>query len=513
MKKILTILLMVLAFVSITKAEKAAEERPIAEEQRRQAAYDEYWNVFASGINERKTYKDREEYLQMAKSSLLHDNNDGTVLLDDFASEYLPNTYSKYEKAREKSLEIGQNLKSVFTKELDNNSPEWSSYLKATEKYSQILWEEKRIQNGISYIYLFHKVGAMSDEKLAALDKSEKMNFVFERDFKPDLNQYQAKKVDGVMEFAQKNMPETFALLETFEKEINETKVQFDGLYAEAVKLNYFLGNTTHSVFVAFEFKYKKTIEKYNVLMKKVDELQVKHLLFEVTGEDLASQDNKIAKEHKVFKDSLPEFVKTNAHKGGAFRVEEIIETMVQIPEKNYLMGKYEVTQAQWQLIMGNNPSRFKGDLSRPVEEISWFDCQKFIEKLNSYSNRTGYIFFLPTEEQWEYACRAGSKGKYGLLADGREGTRDEMGWNGYNSGDETHPVGQKKPNAWGLYDMHGNVDEWTDSEGYNGCRIYRGGSWGYYAEDRGADHGGSYEPDFRYQCLGFRLAASRTGK
>lgn len=480
-----------------------------AVEQRLQAACDEYWNGLASGINKRKAYKDREEYLQMVKFGLLHDNNDGTVLLDEFASEYLPNTFAKYEKAREKSLEIGQNLKSVFTKQLDNNSPEWSTYLKATEKYSQILWDEKRIQNGISYIYLLHKVGAYSDELLAALDKSEKMNFTFENDFKHDLNQYQTKKVDGVMEFAQKNMPETFALLETFEKEINETKVQFDGLYAEAVKLNYFLGNTTHPVFVAFEFKYRKTIEKYNTIMLQVKDLQVKHLLLEVTGEDLASQDNKIAKEHKVFKDSLSEFVKTNALKGGTLYVEEIIETMVRIPDsaehKGLYFGKYEVTQVQWQLIMGKNPSSFKGDLSLPVENVSWNDCQKFIEKLNSYSNETGYTFFLPTKEQWEYACRAGSKGKYGLLADGREGTLDEMGWYEDNSGGETHPVGQKKPNAWGLYDMHGNVWEWTASVDNINCRVCRGGSWDSDAELCG-------RPGYRHGDLGLRLAASRTG-
>jgi hypothetical protein len=137
-----------------------------------------------------------------------------------------------------------------------------------------------------------------------------------------------------------------------WEKEINETKVQFDGVYAEAEKLNYFLENTTHPIFVTFEFKYQKTIEKYNFLMKTVDELQAKHLLLEVTGDDLASHDNKIAKEHKVFKDSLPEYVKKNAYNKGTFYVEEIIETMVKIPGKDYLMGKYEVTQEQWQLIM-----------------------------------------------------------------------------------------------------------------------------------------------------------------
>ena len=194
--------------------------------------------------------------------------------------------------------------------------------------------------------------------------------------------------------------------------------------------------------------------------------------------------------------------------------VTEIIETMVQIPGEDYLMGKYEVTQAQWQLIMGENPSNFTGDLSRPVEQVSWDDCQEFIEKLNARAEvkSAGITFRLPTEEEWEYACRAGSKGKYGLLADGREGTLDEMGWYDDNSDYKTHPVGQKKPNAWGLYDMHGNVWEWTASA--NGSdRIYRGGGCYDDASCCVSDDGIWDNPDFRYYRLGFRLVASRTEK
>ena len=180
----------------------------------------------------------------------------------------------------------------------------------------------------------------------------------------------------------------------------------------------------------------------------------------------------------------------------------------------DYYVGVYEVTQAQWQAIMGENPSEYTGDLSRPVERVSWDDCQEFIEKLNARADvkQAWITFILPTSEEWEYACRAGSTGKYGLLADGREGTLDEMGWYYDNSGLETHPVGQKKSNAWGLYDMHGNVLEWTASADGSG-RIGRGGS--FY------DSASCCESDFRYWCnpdygsinLGFRLVASRTGK
>ena len=193
--------------------------------------------------------------------------------------------------------------------------------------------------------------------------------------------------------------------------------------------------------------------------------------------------------------------------------VTEIIETMVQIPGEDYLMGKYEVTQAQWQAIMGNNRSIHEGYLSRPVEQVSWNDCQKFIKKLNARTEvkSAGITFRLPTEEEWEYTCRAGSKGKYGLLADGREGTLDEMGWYEDND-DKIHPVGQKKPNAWGLYDMHGNVWEWTASA--NGSnRIFRGGSFYNDASYCESGSGNWFIPDSRNNSLGFRLVASRTEK
>ena len=195
----------------------------------------------------------------------------------------------------------------------------------------------------------------------------------------------------------------------------------------------------------------------------------------------------------------------------------DLIESMVKIPDsaehKGLYFGKYEVTQAQWQAIMGNNPSYFKGDLSRPVEHVSWNDCQKFIKKLNARTEvkSAGITFRLPTEEEWEYTCRAGSKGKYGLLADGREGTLDEMGWYEDND-DKIHPVGQKKPNAWGLYDMHGNVWEWTASA--NGSnRIFRGGSFYNDASYCESGSGNWFIPDSRNNSLGFRLIASRTEK
>jgi formylglycine-generating enzyme required for sulfatase activity len=126
-----------------------------------------------------------------------------------------------------------------------------------------------------------------------------------------------------------------------------------------------------------------------------------------------------------------------------------------------FWIGKYEVTQRQYETLMGTNPSRFKGP-NRPVEMVGPNDCMEFCRKL---SQATGQTYSLPTEAEWEYACRAGSSGMW-CFGD-NEGELVEYAWYIANSRGETHDVGGKKPNAWGLYDMHGNVSEWC-ADGYS---------------------------------------------
>ena len=120
-----------------------------------------------------------------------------------------------------------------------------------------------------------------------------------------------------------------------------------------------------------------------------------------------------------------------------------------------FYVGKYPVTQEQWEAVMGSNPSRFKGPRN-PVDSVSWDDCRDFLKRLDARLG--GGKFRLPTEAQWEYACRAGSKTRYYFGDD--EWRLDDYAWYRRNAEGGTHPVGEKKPNAWGICDMHGNVCE-----------------------------------------------------
>ena len=188
---------------------------------------------------------------------------------------------------------------------------------------------------------------------------------------------------------------------------------------------------------------------------------------------------------------------------------------------QGYWLGSTEVTQGQWQSVMGSNPSHFKGG-NLPVEKVSWEDAMSFCRKLTERERAAGRLsgdlaYTLPTEAQWEYACRAGTTGAYA-------GDLDAMAWYAKNSGRKTHPVGTKRANAWGLYDMHGNVWEWcsdwygdyprgsvTDPTGANSgsLRVLRGGSWGVTARYcRSADRFRD-SPGYAWNLLGFRLALS----
>jgi len=193
---------------------------------------------------------------------------------------------------------------------------------------------------------------------------------------------------------------------------------------------------------------------------------------------------------------------------------------------KPFWLCKTEVTQGQWQAVMGNTPSDFKGD-DLPVEMMSWNDAAAFCEKFNEMKRDTltaGYHYTLPTEAQWEYACRAGTTTRFSYGNDTEYSQLGSYAWNKANSSSKTHPVAEKLPNGLGLYDMHGNVWEWcldwygdyqggsiTDPQGPQSGpdRVYRGGCWRDSARlCRSANRNWNW-PDLTYFGLGFRVALS----
>ena len=179
----------------------------------------------------------------------------------------------------------------------------------------------------------------------------------------------------------------------------------------------------------------------------------------------------------------------------------------VSVTVSDFEISAYPVTQAQWRMVMGTSPSYFKGD-DLPVENVSWFEIKKFIEKLNQ---KSGLQYRLPKEIEWEYAARGGNLSK-GFLYSGSNNL-DEVGW--YNScATKTHKVGGKAPNELGLYDMSGNVWEWCEDwykdedqyENESTC-VIRGGGWISDPEGCRVAYRGGNIPVARSISLGFRLA------
>ncbi|PCI38560.1 MAG: hypothetical protein COB46_11095 [Rhodospirillaceae bacterium] len=185
----------------------------------------------------------------------------------------------------------------------------------------------------------------------------------------------------------------------------------------------------------------------------------------------------------------------------------------------SFAVGKYEVTQAEWRAVMGDNPSQFQGD-NRPVERVTWNEVQVFLDKL---SQKTGQNYRLLTETEWEYVARAGTTTKW--TCGQKKSCVKEYGWYRGISDRKTQPVGQKKPNPFGLYDMAGNVGEWTADcyqDSYEGLpgdgtfvpptkechkRVVRGGSWKYLPRDLKPATRSKTFVTFELGEVGFRVA------
>jgi formylglycine-generating enzyme required for sulfatase activity len=194
---------------------------------------------------------------------------------------------------------------------------------------------------------------------------------------------------------------------------------------------------------------------------------------------------------------------------------------------RDFWLGKYEVTQAEYEAVMGKNPSRFQDDPNRPVEKLTYLDALSYCAAITKRETQAGrlpssYVYRLPTEAEWEYACRAGTTNLYSF---GDTITNaDQFAWTLENSEATTHPVGQKLPNPWGLCDMHGNVWEWCqdwfgaydpslqlDPKGpfHGETRVRRGGGFVYHARGCRSTFRWGNEPTYFFKDIGMRLAHS----
>jgi formylglycine-generating enzyme required for sulfatase activity len=208
---------------------------------------------------------------------------------------------------------------------------------------------------------------------------------------------------------------------------------------------------------------------------------------------------------------------------GGTFTMGEGDDAHQVTLTKPFEIAVYELTQEQASKVTKVNPSKFKGP-QNPVEQVSWTEAVAFCRMLSELpaEKSAGYVYRLPTEAEWEYACRAGTTTTYSF--GDSESELGDYGWYDKNSGDTTHPVGGKKPNGWGLYDMHGNVWEWcqdwygsypsgstTDPTGAasGSTRVNRGGSWLHYSGYCHSAYRSRDAPDYRHYSLGFRVLRS----
>lgn len=207
---------------------------------------------------------------------------------------------------------------------------------------------------------------------------------------------------------------------------------------------------------------------------------------------------------------------------GGGADADPTEQPARQVSVAPFYIGAHEVTQAQWAAVMGENPSKFK-DPRRPVEQVSWLDVQAFIQELNRREGTSAYR--LPTEAEWEYATRAGSTARYHFGDDPAQ--LDRYAWFGGAAGAGTRAVGRKNPNAWGLYDVHGNVWEWVQDcwhDNYRGAplnagvfpggdcslHVVRGGAWDSDADYVRSAVRGSLETGLFDTNVGFRIVRSR---
>lgn len=443
---------------------------------------------------------------------------EGEGILETFGTQYLPNAYAYYLETRATAKEREQVLNENFPNGRPTDEAGSALYDKVQKAFKTSLAEMFRRHDEICHFYLLHEFGAITDRELAKADSSQIkviLPVVIPRDEEYIIEAPGLEASD--LSFAEKYMPESLAVFQRLETAFADGMKSGEEWLTHAALID---AKEPEALFQPALARLDAICKQMISISKTIKEKKLLHAVDEISSSDLAEVDHKLGLSLQKFEKELPieRWVRKGLRSGVELAkrhgnpVPFLIHDMVKIPGKNLMMGKTEVTGSQWNAVMGENPL-YGSD--GPCTNLTFDDCQLFLKKLNALAlvKKSGMTFRLPTADEWLFACRAG--GKYQKLSDGTEITKnnlDEVAWFKDNSGGFPHIVGQKKPNAFGLYDMLGNAAEWTQTKAesyYQDNRLIYGGP--YYENSILWDDGPwnlERWREFKDESYGFRLCA-----
>lgn len=433
----------------------------------------------------------------------------GEGMLEAFGTKYMPNAYTLYQEKRTKAKEREASLKENFPKGYDSDTTGGALYYKIAGLLAKDISEMDRRHDELCYYYILHRTGVLSSEELESIDSS-KICIMPPLEVEGCGYDSMRSQVDGTTRdttepakkertFALKYMPLTLVVYDKYRNVLSNGEKELLSLLSDANTMD--AVDKNNAIFTLLLDRLFKIHASLNSIAQILKEKQLLHAAEEVTSEELARIDARMSQEKKHELEpylSVRQFMRRFdlqrcsmdiAYKHGT--IVGLEKCMVPIPGKDYAICKYEVAQGLWEYVMRTIP--YKDSFKRadyPVKCVSSNDCQRFLAKLNDLPEvrKSGMFYRLPTVDEWMYAFRAGAKGmNYKIACDkenvyvyGDKTVLDEVAWCRQNADERPHPVGKKIPDALGLYDMIGNVQERTQtkSKGWSPEYICCGGDY-----------------------------------